>query len=93
MRNFSLSNQCGVVEELVCFQYFLNDKNSHYREKQNMILNILVSSHLKFYTSQISVSSLYFNTIKIHQVLVQYKIHISYSMVLHIIRADILRVA
>ena len=52
MRNFSSNNQCGVVEELACFQYSLNDKNSNYKNKQNLILNILVSSHLKFYTSK-----------------------------------------
>ena len=60
MRNFSLkclNNQCRVVEELVCFLYFSNDKNSHYREKQNKILNILVSSHLKFQKLQNRKSS------------------------------------
>ena len=51
MRNFSLNNQCAVVEELACFQYSINDKNSNYREKQSLMFNILVSSHLKFYTS------------------------------------------
>ena len=51
MRNFALDNKCGVVEELVCFQHSLNDKNSDHTEKKNMTLNILVSSHLGFYTS------------------------------------------
>ena len=51
MRKFSSNNQCAVVEELACFQYSLNDKKSNYREKQSLILNILVSSNLKFYTS------------------------------------------
>ena len=45
MRNFSLNNQCAVVEELACFQNSLNDKNSNYREKRTLILNIQVSSH------------------------------------------------
>ena len=40
MRNFSLNNQCAVVEELACFQYSLNDKNSNYREKQSLILRL-----------------------------------------------------
>ena len=46
MRNFSSNIQCAVVEELACFQYSLNYKNSNYREKQSLIWNILVSSHL-----------------------------------------------
>ena len=47
MKNFSLDNQCGVVEELVCSQYSLNDMNSRCREKQNLIINVLVSSHVR----------------------------------------------
>ena len=34
MRNFSSNNQCAVMEELACFQYSLNYKNSNYRENK-----------------------------------------------------------
>ena len=50
-KNFSLDNQCGVLEGLVRFQYSSNDKNSHYREKQNLILNIQASCHVRFCTT------------------------------------------
>lgn len=52
MKNFFLGDWCGVVKELDCFQYSLNDKSSCCLEKHLLFMLKLDNSAFCFCFSQ-----------------------------------------
>ena len=60
-KNFSLDNQCEVVEELVSSECPLNDKHSNCREKEMLILilhgNKFKEFNHEYYSADYSMTS------------------------------------